>query len=156
MIEVRCDPDFAEESVGSYCNREFRAEDLDRNLAIVLNVLSKVDGRHTASTKLMLDLIAFGQCCVKTALDIIGQWRNLAWSLSLHTTSTQAEPVEPAVILSKTPLPPVPATVVQLAGVSTCPQTHSPRCSPSRHPLAASASPFLPSIARHLPAFRNG
>ncbi len=36
---------------------EFRAEDLDSDLALVLEVLRKLDGRHAAGTELALDLV---------------------------------------------------------------------------------------------------
>ena len=55
------DLDLAQESCGAQPGRDLVAEDLDRDLAMVLHVLGQMDGRHAALPQLSLEAIAVGE-----------------------------------------------------------------------------------------------
>jgi hypothetical protein len=52
--------DLGEEPVGSDDGRQLRAQDLDRDLAVVLEVLRQIHRGHAALPELALDLVAAG------------------------------------------------------------------------------------------------
>ena len=53
--------DLAEEPLGADDRGELRAQHLDRDLAVVLEVVREIDGGHAAGAELALDAIAIGQ-----------------------------------------------------------------------------------------------
>ena len=53
--------DLDHEPLGAEHRGEFGLEDLDRDLAVVLEVLGEVDRRHAAGAELALDAVAVGQ-----------------------------------------------------------------------------------------------
>jgi hypothetical protein len=53
--------DLAQEPLGANDRGQFRPEDLDRDLAVVAQVLRQVDGGHAALAELPLDAVAVGQ-----------------------------------------------------------------------------------------------
>ena len=55
------EPDLAEEPLGAERVGEFRVEDLDRHLTIVLEIVGEVDGGHAALAELALEHIAIGE-----------------------------------------------------------------------------------------------
>ena len=52
------DPDFLQEPIAPDQGGEFRPQDLDRDLAIVLQVLGHEDGSHATLSQLPLDVVA--------------------------------------------------------------------------------------------------
>jgi hypothetical protein len=61
VLELGDDVDFTGEPVGPHRGREFRAQDLERDLPVVLEVVGQVDGGHPAKTHLALDPVAPAQ-----------------------------------------------------------------------------------------------
>ena len=61
MLQVRRGLDLGEEPLGADDGGELRAQHLDRDLAIVLQVLGEIDGRHAAGAELALDAVAVGE-----------------------------------------------------------------------------------------------
>jgi len=61
VMETRGDPDLAEKAVRADGGGEVRAEDLDRNGAVVPPIVREIDGRHPTATKLALDMVPLGQ-----------------------------------------------------------------------------------------------
>ncbi len=61
VLEVGGDPDLGEEALGPDYG-EFGPEDLDRDLALVPEVLREVDGGHAAGADLPLDAVAVSEC----------------------------------------------------------------------------------------------
>jgi len=65
MLQVRRDLDFSEEPVNAEHRAELGLEHLERDLAVVLDVARKVDGRHAAGADFALYGIAFGDCSLQ-------------------------------------------------------------------------------------------
>ena len=61
MLEVGGGLDLAEEALAADCGGQFGPQDLDRDLAIVLEILGEVDGGHAARAELALDAVAVGE-----------------------------------------------------------------------------------------------
>jgi len=61
MLEVGGDLDLAEKPLLAERGGQFGAQDFYRDLAVVLQVLGKVDGGHPAGTELALDGVAVGK-----------------------------------------------------------------------------------------------
>ena len=61
MVELGGDGDLAEEPLGAERVGEFGVEDLDRDRAIVLEIVREVDGGHAALPELALDAVAVGE-----------------------------------------------------------------------------------------------
>ena len=59
------------EAFGPKDRREFRAQDLDRDLAFVFPVLGKIHGRHPADAKLAVDFVAVSECSFE-AVELVG------------------------------------------------------------------------------------
>ena len=68
MLQARNRLDLAEESIRADHRGELRLEHLDRDLAIVLEVVREVDRRHAALAELSLDLVAVGEGGLQRAL----------------------------------------------------------------------------------------
>ncbi len=62
MIEAGGDLDLPEEALRAERGGELGREDLDRHLAMVLEVLREVHGSHAPVTQLAQDPVAIGQC----------------------------------------------------------------------------------------------
>ena len=62
MLQVSGGLDLGQEPRGADDCGEFRAQDLDGDLAVVLEVVREVHGGHAASAELALDPVAVGQC----------------------------------------------------------------------------------------------
>lgn len=58
MLQTGGDLDFAEKALRTECGYQLVAQELDGNQSVVLEVVRKVDRRHSASTKLALDTVA--------------------------------------------------------------------------------------------------
>ena len=58
VLEVRGGLDLGQKALGSDDGREFRLEDFERDLALVLDVVGEVDVRHSALTEFTLDGVA--------------------------------------------------------------------------------------------------
>ena len=61
MLEPGGDLDLAGEALGAEGGGELGAQDLERHLAVVLQVLGEVDGGHAALAELPLDAVALGE-----------------------------------------------------------------------------------------------
>ena len=61
MAQSRRNLDFAQEAMGSERGGEFRVQDLDRHLAVVLQVFREKHGGHAAATDLRVDPVAIGK-----------------------------------------------------------------------------------------------
>jgi hypothetical protein len=57
MAEMRGDVDLAEEAIATDCRRELGVEHLYRDLAIVLPVIGKVHGGHSAAADFPRDVV---------------------------------------------------------------------------------------------------
>ena len=76
MLQVGCDLDFLEEPFGPEDGGEFGPQHLDRDLAVVFQVLGEVDGRHPAHAKLSLNGVAVGEGGGET-FEVMGhRWLN--------------------------------------------------------------------------------
>ena len=53
--------DLAEEPFGTHGGSQLRAEDFDRDRAVVFEVLSKIDGRHAAFAQEAFDFVPIGE-----------------------------------------------------------------------------------------------
>ena len=62
MLQVGGDLDLREEPLGAEHGAELRLEHLDRDLAIVLEVVGEIDRGHAALAELPLDAVAVGKC----------------------------------------------------------------------------------------------
>ncbi len=58
VLEVRGRLDLAEEPLGSHHGGWLRLQDLQRDLALVLQVVRQVDGRHSTFAQFGLDAVA--------------------------------------------------------------------------------------------------
>ena len=58
MLELGDDVDLAEEPLGAQRRGELGPQDLERDLAVVLEVVGEVDGGHAALAELALDAVA--------------------------------------------------------------------------------------------------
>ena len=55
MLQLRRRLDLGEEPLGAERGAEVRMQDLDRDVAVVLEVVREIDGRHAAGAELALD-----------------------------------------------------------------------------------------------------
>ena len=58
MVETRGDLDLAQEALGTERRSELRPQHLDRDVAVVLDVVGEIHGGHPAPAKLPLDGVA--------------------------------------------------------------------------------------------------
>ncbi len=63
VLEIRCGFDLLHEPLGTKHRGERGSEDLDRDLAVVLDVVGEIDGCHAAFTQMPLDPVAVGEGC---------------------------------------------------------------------------------------------
>ena len=61
VLEAGGGADFGEESLGAYDGAQFRAQELDGNEAVVLQVAGEVDGGHATAAQLPLDAVAVNE-----------------------------------------------------------------------------------------------
>ena len=61
MLQVRGGPDFGEEPLGADHRGQLGAQHLERDLAVVLEVVRQVDRRHAALAQLPLEAVAVGE-----------------------------------------------------------------------------------------------
>ena len=61
MLQVGGELDLLEEPIGAEHGRQLGVQDLDGNMATVLDVFGEVHGRHAALTELALDAVAVGE-----------------------------------------------------------------------------------------------
>ncbi len=61
MLQVGGDLDLGQESLGAEHRGQLRPQHLDRDLAVVLQVLGEIDRGHAALAQLPLDAVAVGQ-----------------------------------------------------------------------------------------------
>ncbi len=61
MSQPRSDFYFAQETLRPKGSGQLGAEDLDRDVAVVLQVFSEIDRRHPARTELALDTISISE-----------------------------------------------------------------------------------------------
>jgi len=66
MLEGRRGFDLLQESLSAEHGGEFRLEQLERHLAVVLHVLAQIDRRHAAFAELALNAVATGKRAVET------------------------------------------------------------------------------------------
>ena len=72
MLEARRGLDLHDEPFGAEHGGELGFQDLDRDLAVVLEVLREIDSRHAALTELLLDLVA----AVEGGVEALGHVRH--------------------------------------------------------------------------------
>src|SRR5204863_7358702 len=60
-VELRGDLDLAQKALGAECVGKFRLQDLERDGAVVPQVLGEVDGGHPAVAELALEAVAVGE-----------------------------------------------------------------------------------------------
>jgi hypothetical protein len=61
VLELGRDLDLAEKALSAERGGEVFAQDLNRDLAVVLQVMGQVDGGHATAAELTLDAVAIGQ-----------------------------------------------------------------------------------------------
>jgi len=61
MLEIRGGLDFLQEPLGANDSCQLGAKHLERNLAIMLDVLDEIDRGHTAGPNLSLEPVAVGE-----------------------------------------------------------------------------------------------
>ena len=66
MLKLSSNGDFAKEAIAADSDCDIWIENFDRYDAIMAQVFCQVDRGHAAMTKLALDLIAAGECIMKT------------------------------------------------------------------------------------------
>ena len=69
MLQPRRDVDLAEESVAAEGSGQLGPKHLDRDLAVVPDVLGQVDGRHAAAAELPLEHVAIPQSVGEARID---------------------------------------------------------------------------------------
>ena len=70
MLQVGGGLDLLEEPVGAHQGGEVRVQHLDRDLAIVLEVVGQIDRGHPAGTQLALDAVAAGEGAAASRADV--------------------------------------------------------------------------------------
>ena len=61
VLEICRGLDFLDEALGAKDRGEFGTQDFDGDFALVLQVLSEVDGRHASFAEVALDFVAIGE-----------------------------------------------------------------------------------------------
>ncbi len=61
MLQPCCRANLAQETIGAQCGTEIRMKHLDRDIAIVPQIMREIDGSHPASAELALDAVAVGE-----------------------------------------------------------------------------------------------
>ena len=79
MLQRRGGLDLHHEPLGAEHGGEFGLEDLERDLAVVLQVLGEVHGRHAALAELALDAVAVGERHRESVADHAGNIASTAW-----------------------------------------------------------------------------
>ena len=70
MLEVGGELDLGQEPLGADDGGELRAQQLERDLAVVLEVLREVDGGHAAGADLTFDPVAVGEGYLEPVLEL--------------------------------------------------------------------------------------
>jgi hypothetical protein len=70
MLQRRSRFYFSEETLGPECGSEVGVQDLDGNVALVPQVVRKVDSRHAADPDLSVDPVATLECASETRKDV--------------------------------------------------------------------------------------
>ena len=81
VLEIGGELDFLEEALGANDGRQFRVDDLDRDLAAMADILGEVDGGHAARPEFAFDAVAIaqggrerGDGVGQTELEVTGRW----------------------------------------------------------------------------------
>ncbi len=61
MLQLRREPNFPQKAVTAQCRRNLRPHDLDRDLAVVLEIVRQIDSRHATAADLAIDRVAVGK-----------------------------------------------------------------------------------------------
>ena len=72
MLEGRGDANLRQKTLDADRGAELGVEELERDEALMAQVSSQVDGRHSATTNLALELIPADQCAIESREDIHG------------------------------------------------------------------------------------
>ena len=62
MLKIGGELDLGEEPLGADYGGQFRAQHLERNAAVVPQVLGQINGRHAARADLALETVVKGEC----------------------------------------------------------------------------------------------
>ena len=62
MLQFRRRLDLAQEPLGAECRAEIRMQDLDGDIAFVLEIVREENSGHTAGAKFAVDAVAVGEC----------------------------------------------------------------------------------------------
>ena len=71
VLEVGRDLDLGQEALGPYNRRQLWLQNLDSDLALVLQVLGQIHGRHPALAQLTLDAVAALEGCVQAVDGVV-------------------------------------------------------------------------------------
>ena len=72
VLQVGRGLDLGQEPLGANHGGQFGSQDLERDVAVVFDIVREIDGRHAAGAEFVLDGVAVGQGCGE-AVDI-GHW----------------------------------------------------------------------------------
>src|ERR1043166_4382260 len=72
VLQPRRRLDLTEETIAAECGREVRVQNLDGDVAIVLDVSREVHCRHAPHSELALDAVAACQCGVELIREVHG------------------------------------------------------------------------------------
>ena len=70
MPQIGGDLDLGQKAIGAEHRAELRLEHLDRDVAVVLQVVREVDGRHAAGAELPLDAVARAKGGLQTVQEV--------------------------------------------------------------------------------------
>ena len=73
MLQPRRRADLGQEPFGAQCGAEIRMQDLDRDVAVVPQVVREIDRRHAARAELALDAVAVGEGELERTSSL-GEW----------------------------------------------------------------------------------
>ena len=82
MLEIGGGADLGQEAIRADDCSQLGAEDLDRDLAVVSQVMREVDGCHSAGAELALDLVAVGESFSKAVGGVVHSADNVAYSVA--------------------------------------------------------------------------
>src|SRR4029078_8628630 len=83
MLQLRRDLDLAQEPLGAEHYAELRLQHLQRDFAVVLQVMREIDGRHAALAEHAFDAVPIGQGAGERVVLLCAGGRDVVW----HTVS---------------------------------------------------------------------
>ena len=74
VVQVGSDLDFLLVPLGTHCSGQFRPENFDGNVSLMLQVLSEIDNGHATATKFTIYGIPVGKSSFQT-IQVVGHGR---------------------------------------------------------------------------------